>query len=87
MIKLTLTLPRMHTIPYLGRWKWMASRLSRFFVFFVLLHLTASPSWTAEATLARLSFRVPPERIAEFETSYQNNIVPVLNSTLVIFNF
>ena len=34
--------------------------------------------WAAEPTLARLSFWVPPERMAEFETVYQEKVVPIL---------
>ena len=37
------------------------------------------PAGAKEPTLARLSFWVPPERMAEFETAYEKQIVPILN--------
>lgn len=43
-----------------------------------ILVLTSAECWSAEPTLARLSFWVPPERIAEFETAY-GKLVPILN--------
>ena len=34
--------------------------------------------WAAEPTLARLSFWVPPEQVAEFETVYQEKVLPFM---------
>ena len=33
---------------------------------------------TAIPTLARLSFWVPPERMAEFATDYEEKVIPIL---------
>ena len=43
----------------------------------VCLLLFSGPSWSAEPTLARLSFWVPPDRMAEFEATYQEKVVPI----------
>ncbi len=42
-----------------------------------LLLLSASAN-AAEPTLARLSFWVPPERMAEFEAAYEEQVEPIL---------
>ena len=42
------------------------------------LLLTSVPGWPAEPTLARLWFWVPPERMTEFESAYEEQVVPVL---------
>ena len=34
--------------------------------------------WGVEPTLARLSIWVPPERMEEFETAFQEKVVPIL---------
>ncbi len=47
------------------------------FVCFVLI-LAVSECWAAEPTLARLSFWVSPERMAEFERAYEEEILPWL---------
>ena len=44
--------------------------------FFLLFFAVACPA--AEPTLARLSFRVPPERMAEFESVYRAKVAPLL---------
>lgn len=46
-------------------------------VCFVLV-LQVSQSWSAEPTLARLGFWVPPERMTEFEAAYGKQLVPLL---------
>ena len=43
-----------------------------------ILVLTGAACWAAEPTLARLSFWVPPERMAEFEAAYEKDVVPIL---------
>ena len=43
----------------------------------VLVLVLAFECWSAP-TLARLSFWAPPERMAEFETAYQEKVVPIL---------
>ena len=43
-----------------------------------LLVVCFSPAYAAEPTLARLAFWVPPDRIAEFETAYEQKVVPIL---------
>lgn len=43
-----------------------------------ILLLVALPAAAAEPTLARLSFWVPPQRLAEFETAYQAQVLPIL---------
>ena len=42
------------------------------------LTLSVVPSLADQPTLARLSFWVPPERMAEFEAVYEREIAPVL---------
>ena len=42
------------------------------------LLLTVGPSWSAEPTLARLSFWLAPERMDEFATAYQEKLLPIL---------
>ena len=42
------------------------------------LLLFSNPSWAAEPTLARLSFRVPPERMDEFAGAYEQRLLPIL---------
>ena len=42
------------------------------------LLLLSNQSWSAKPTLARLSFWVAPERMTEFETAYEQRIVPIL---------
>ena len=37
----------------------------------IVLVLGTTRGWAAEPTLARLSFWMPPERMAEFESAYQ----------------
>jgi hypothetical protein len=43
-----------------------------------LFLLWTAPAYAAEPTLARLSFWVPPERMAEFETTYREQVLPIL---------
>ena len=43
-----------------------------------VLVLAVAECWSAEPTLARLSFWVPPERVAEFEIACQEKVVPIL---------
>ena len=50
-----------------------------FAAIFLLLLLTGTVVRAAEPTLARLSFWVSPERIEEFESAYEERIVPILN--------
>ena len=50
----------------------------RFFAPFVILLLAASPLHATEPTLARLSFWLPSERMAEFENAYEAKVVPIL---------
>ena len=40
--------------------------------------LSVAECWSEEPTLARLSFWVPRERMAEFEAVYQEKVVPIL---------
>jgi ligand-binding sensor domain-containing protein len=40
--------------------------------------LWSVPVYAAEPTLARLEFWVPPERMAEFASAYQEKVVPIL---------
>lgn len=40
--------------------------------------LIIGPSWSAEPTLARLSFFIPSERRSEFEATYRSKALPVL---------
>jgi len=42
------------------------------------LVLAVPECWTTEPTLARLSFWVPPERMAEFGRAYREKVVPIL---------
>lgn len=42
------------------------------------LLVMSGPSWAAEPTLARLSFWLPPERMDEFATAYQEKLLPIL---------
>jgi len=44
-----------------------------------ILVLASAECRALEPTLARLSFWVPPERMADFESAYQEKIVPILN--------
>ena len=44
----------------------------------IILTLAVAECWAAEPTLARLSFWVPPERMAEFEAAYRDKVVPIL---------
>ena len=44
----------------------------------LLCFLIPAPLVCAEPALARLSFWVPPERMAEFETLYEGEIAPIL---------
>ncbi len=46
----------------------------------LVLLLTLGPSWSAEPTLARLSFWVPPERMDAFATAYREKLLPILKS-------
>ena len=46
----------------------------------LVLFLFSLKSWAVEPTLARLSFPVPPERMAEFEAVYEEKAVPVLKT-------
>ncbi len=46
----------------------------------LVLFLCSLKSWAVEPTLARLSFLVPPERMAEFEAAYKEKAVPVLKT-------
>ena len=55
-----------------------ASCLSFLFVPFVILLSITSPLPAAKPTLARLSFWVPPERMAEFEIAYETTLAPLL---------
>ena len=43
-----------------------------------LLMLVVTTAWSTEPILIRLSFRVTPERMSEFETVYQEKVVPIL---------
>ena len=45
---------------------------------FLLISLLWAPVHASEPTLARLSFWVPSERMAEFETLYDQKVVPLL---------
>ena len=46
---------------------------------FCILHFAFCNSFAfASPTLARLSFWVPPQRMAEFETAYREKVVPIL---------
>lgn len=45
---------------------------------FAILHILTTTAFATEPTLARLSFWLPPERMAEFETVYQQQILPIL---------
>ena len=54
--------------------------ISYFLVVFLNVGIIVSVAevWAAEPTLARLSFWVPPERMAEFEAAYEKRAVPIL---------
>jgi hypothetical protein len=43
-----------------------------------ILVLASAECWSVEPTLARLSFWVPQERMAEFETTYRAQVLPIL---------
>ena len=43
------------------------------------LLLVSGQSWSAEPTLARLSFWVPPERMDEFDSVFRDEVAPVLS--------
>ena len=47
----------------------------------IALALTMGECWSAEPTLVRLSFWVPPERMAEFEVAYERKMLPILKAT------
>jgi len=61
----------------------------RFFTLIQILALAAlvlslaAEGWAAP-TLARLSFWVPPERMTEFETVYQEKVVPILKTHVLV---
>ena len=55
--------------------QWMCRRLIGIAALFLL---NLSPIDAEEPTLARLSFWVPPERMGEFETMYEEQVVPIL---------
>ena len=64
--------------PVFPNWRCrVASCLSSLFVPFVIL-LSISPLFAAEPILARLSFWLPSERMAEFQPAYEESIVPIL---------
>ena len=44
----------------------------------LVLVLGTTRGWATEPTLVRLSFWVPPERMAEFESAYQQQVAPFL---------
>ena len=44
----------------------------------LLIGLAASGSHAADATLARLSFWLPPERMSEFEVAYKEKVLPIV---------
>ena len=48
------------------------------YILAVLAGLTLGHAWAGEPTLARLSFWVPPERMEEFEATYEEQAVPIL---------
>ena len=52
--------------------------IPRLFAILLSLLFLAVPSASAESTLARLSFWLPSERMAEFEISYREQALPVL---------
>ncbi len=45
----------------------------------LILVLSVAGTCSAESTFVRLSFWVPPERMAEFETAYKEKVVPILS--------
>ena len=58
------------------------AQISYFLVVFLNVGIIVSvvQVWAAEPTLARLSFWVPPERMAEFEATYEEKVVPILKT-------
>ena len=50
----------------------------------MVLMLGTTRGWTTEPTLARLSFWVPPERMAEFAAAYEEQALPVLKQNGLI---
>ena len=46
----------------------------------LVLGLGAAVCWAAEPTLARLAFWVPPDRMVEFESAYQEKVLPILEA-------
>jgi len=46
----------------------------------VVLALTRAACWSTEPTLARMSFWAQPGRMAEFETAYKEQILPLLRA-------
>ena len=49
-----------------------------YLVIFILQFVICTPTWSAEPTLARLSFRVPEDQMAAFEATYRQKVVPFL---------
>ena len=45
------------------------------------------PVYAEEPTLARLSFWAPPERMAEFEAAYEEQVVPILEKHGLVETF
>ena len=54
--------------------------VNRLFVFWIVLLGLALAANAEEPTLVRLSFAVPPAQMAAFETAYQQQLVPILQT-------
>ena len=63
----------MPAVPHSVSWDAM-----RVYATILCLLLFSGPCWSAEPTLARLSFWVLPERMDEFATAYQEKLLPIL---------